>query len=163
MYLYKIPVGQFVCGLPYSMSCHCLIVICFMSFAICYVIINCFMFFIRFIFVSLQYVFSFFYFMCSVYLYCFVHCFFPCTVLLNLYLCTFLPSTSTGWKNHLLLIDIISYFITFQITTIFHTISQVSLHTMYRYKLVLYSDYVTCKKTFSSFSLYFNTEILTQP
>ena len=45
---------QFVCGLLHFLLSRCRTAICFMSFALCYVLINCFIFFIiRFMFVFL--------------------------------------------------------------------------------------------------------------
>jgi hypothetical protein len=55
---------------------HCYL---FMSFALCKVLINCFVFLIiRFMHVFLLCIFAF-YFECSVFSYCFVYCFHPCT------------------------------------------------------------------------------------
>jgi hypothetical protein len=73
-----------------SMSCCCLIAVCFMSCAVCYVLINCFMLFCFVCFACFAS-----YFVRSVFLYCFS----PCTVhSCVLYNCTIVPTAATGWK-----------------------------------------------------------------
>jgi hypothetical protein len=76
----------------YCIVC-CLIVICFVSFPLCYVLITIFMFFIiRFAFFVFVLCFTF-YFVYSVLLYCFVYCFFSCL----LYSCFFLFYLQVYW------------------------------------------------------------------
>jgi len=105
-------VVQFVCGLLYSMSCcavcvwvtvqyvlllsHRFIAICFMSFALCYVLTNCFMFFNLLFYVCFLVLCAWFLFSVFCVLNCFLYNFSPCMKLYIFYLCTILPTTATG-------------------------------------------------------------------
>jgi hypothetical protein len=83
LYYHKIIVTQFECGLLYSMSSSCLIVAwchcCLLrSFALCYVLINCFIFKLFVLYLFLCFICFAISFLCSVFLYCLVYCFSSC-------------------------------------------------------------------------------------
>jgi len=99
---------------------HCVIAICFMSFALCYVLINCFIFFmIRFMFVFLFWVLCFLFCVFCVFVFCCV-LFLPMYIVVYFLLVYSFTDHCHRVETQLQLINIISY----------HIISYILLHVL---------------------------------